>query len=164
MTTAFEGSYGLRLSLMRHIAIISIFLVIVAKMETITKWMLVLAPPLTQCCLGKERELYMLVFRPRQLWIGGGEGSYFFYLGGMVVWHKSDKINGTFSSGLSWVVDLSTLQRQYFSLSFSPFWNTTCPLRFHYTKQCAPPVGSDFQTCAQRSFTRLHHLLSFLLL
>jgi len=112
----------------------------------------------------KKRELYMLVFRPRQLWIGGGDGSYFFYLGGMVVWHKSDKIDGPSSSGLSRVVDLSTLQRQYFCLSFSPFWNTRCPLRFHYTKQCAPPVGSDFRTCAQRSFTRLHHLLSFLLL
>lgn len=37
MTTAFEGSYGLGLSLLRHIAIISIFPVIVAKMETITK-------------------------------------------------------------------------------------------------------------------------------
>ena len=82
MTTAFEGSYGLRLSLLRHITIISIFPVIVAKMETITKWMLVLPPPLSQCCLGKKRELYTLVFRPRQLWIGGGEGSYFFYFGG----------------------------------------------------------------------------------
>ena len=38
------------------------------------------------------RELYTLVFRPKQLWKGGGEGSYFFCLEEMVVWRKSYRI------------------------------------------------------------------------
>ena len=42
----------------RHMAKMPFFLVILAKMETVAT---------------------CLVLRPKQLWIGGGEGSYFFF-------------------------------------------------------------------------------------
>ena len=55
------------------------------------------------------RELYTLVFRLKQLWKGGGEGSYFFCLEEMVVWRKSYRIDGTVLIVLSEFVPQSTL-------------------------------------------------------
>ena len=40
-------------------------------------------------CYFLEGQLYTLVFRPRQLWIGGGEGAYFFCLEETGVGRKS---------------------------------------------------------------------------
>ena len=49
-------------------------------------------------------QLYTLVFRPRQLWIEGGEGVYFFCLEDTGVGRKSWKIDGIVSTVLSGVV------------------------------------------------------------
>ena len=49
-------------------------------------------------------QLYTLVFRPRQLWIGGGEGAYFFCLEETAVGCKRLKIDGIVSTVLSGVV------------------------------------------------------------
>ena len=49
-------------------------------------------------------QLYTLVFRPRQLWIGGGEGAYFFCLEERAVGCKRLKIDGIVSTVLSGVV------------------------------------------------------------
>ena len=48
--------------------------------------------------------IYTLVFRPRQLWIGGGEGAYFFCLEETAVGRKRLKIDGIVSAVLSGVV------------------------------------------------------------
>ena len=74
------------------------FPVILAEMEPVAKWMPVSPFPYPMLMFRITRELYKLVFRPRQLWIEGGEGSYNLCLEEMVVWRKSWKIHGTVST------------------------------------------------------------------
>ena len=49
-------------------------------------------------------QLYTLAFRPRQLWIGGGEGVYILCLGETGVGRKSEKIHEIVSTVLSGTV------------------------------------------------------------
>ena len=70
--------------------------VILAKMETVDKWMLI--PPSPHPMLFRmARELYTLVFRQRQLWIGGEEGVYFLCLEEIVVWREDITVSAVLS-------------------------------------------------------------------
>ena len=84
------------------------FLIILAKTETSAKWMPHFPPPLIQSCLWIAWQLYTLVFTPRQLWTGGGEGAYF-CLEETGVERKSLKIDGIVSTVLSGVVDYKAM-------------------------------------------------------
>ena len=64
-------------------------------------------------------QLYTFVFRPRQLWTGGGEGAYFFCLEETGVGRKSLKINGIVSTVLSGVVDYKAMYRALTVLKIS---------------------------------------------
>ena len=66
-----------------------IFPVIPAKTETSTKWMPDFPPSPYPKLFRIAWQLYTLDFRPRQLWIVGGEGVYFLCLGQTGVGRKS---------------------------------------------------------------------------
>ena len=104
LDSAFAHSYNPGQNLLRQIAKMPIFSCHAGKNWNLRQ-MNVRFPPFPYLKLFKIAwQLYTLVFGPRQLWIGGGEGVYFLCLEETGVGRKSSKIGGIVSTVLSGVV------------------------------------------------------------